>query len=75
MDLEQWVKGENTANDHWETLDHLWAWMIRDSPNNKDLLARITKWPIVTITKGEHDELNKWKTTVLSSDTATVSRS
>ena len=59
--LEEWVKGENTENDHWETLDHLWAWMVRDSPNNKDLLARIEKWPIVTVTKGEHDDLKKWK--------------
>ena len=61
MDLEEWTKKENTANDHWETLDHLWAWMVRDSPNSKDLLARIKKWPIVTVTKDEHKELGQWK--------------
>ena len=61
MALKDWV--ENTESDHWETLDHLWAWMVKDSPNRDDLLARIEKWPIVTLTKREHAELDKapWK--------------
>jgi hypothetical protein len=60
LPLEDWVKGKNTANDHWEPLDHLWAWMINDKPNRNDLLDRIKKWPIVTVTKSEHDDLNTW---------------
>ncbi len=54
----EWLK--KTRIEHWEPIAQLWSWMVRDSPSREDLLARMRKWPIVTVTEDEEKQLQNY---------------
>lgn len=56
---EEWIK--KTINEHPEPLAQIWAWILKnkDMISAKSILDRVSKWPMITITKQEDDELNK----------------
>ena len=51
---------QKVTNDHWEPVRRLYAWMCekKDDLTADDVKARILRWPIVVMTKEEHDSLS-----------------
>lgn len=46
-----------TRLEHWEPITQLWSWSVRALPSKDEILSRMRKWPIVTVTKDEDSRL------------------
>ncbi len=50
---KEWERG--TINEHQEPISQVWKWIIdnKESISPRDILNRMEKWPMITITKAE----------------------